>query len=70
MSSELGCNPSGQCLDSEATKPKPAPGEIDIGNYRINVEDVIGRGSFGFVCQAHVIDTGLPIAAKGILIAD
>ena len=70
MTSEIGSNPSIQRLDSEVSKAYAGPGEIDVGGYRINVEDVLGRGSFGSVCQAHVIDTGLPIAAKGILIAD
>ena len=54
----------------QSLKQELGSSEIDVGGYRINVEDVIGRGSFGFVCQAHVLDSGLPIAAKGILIAD
>ena len=60
MSSEMTINPS------EATKPKPGPDKKDEVDCRINVEDVIGSHSFGSVCQAHVIDTGLSIAAKGI----
>ena len=43
-------------------KQGPGPGEIDVGSYRINLDDIIGKGTFGSVCMAHVIDTGLPIA--------
>ena len=38
-------------------KHGPGPGEIDVGSYRINLDDSIGKGTFGSVCMAHVIDT-------------
>ena len=53
-----------------ATRQVLGPGEIDVGRYRIKLDDNIGSGMFGSVCQAHRIDSGEPIAAKGILVGD
>ena len=41
-------------------------GEVDIGDYRVQVLDPIGTGAFGRVCSAYRRDNDKKIAAKGI----
>ena len=53
------------CLDDYDNEPLQ-PGEIDIQEYRINLYDELGSGSYGRVCTAYHKITGLSVADKQI----
>ena len=58
------------CFSDDYENEPLQPGEIDIQEYRINLYDELGSGSYGRVCTAYHRITGLVVAAKQIKMYD